>query len=135
MFIHIVQNEVFLSEAESHQCMWAATANWKGGPGKNIEIDILQENRNKDIKKDIKEMAANKTEKAIDSASRAAGGERKMLENFDQQFVQHTFLRGAFWEVIKANFKINIMSPLIKGTLGQYFVLFIYLFIYGFLCN
>ena len=93
MFINIVQNEVFLSEAESNQCMWAATANWKGGPGKNIEIDILQENRNKDIKKDIKEMGANKTDKAIDRASRAAGGQRKILENFDQQVskgVQHT---------------------------------------------
>ena len=76
MFINIVQNEVLLSEAESHQCTWAATANWKGGPGKNIEIDILQENRNKDIKKEIRGMGANKTDKAIDRASRAAGGQR-----------------------------------------------------------
>ena len=58
MFINIVQNEVLLSEAESHQSTWAATANWKGGSGKNIEIDILQENRNKDIKGDIRAMGA-----------------------------------------------------------------------------
>ena len=54
MLINVVQNEVFLSEAEAHQCMWASKANWKGGPGKNIEIDLLQENRNKDGKKSIK---------------------------------------------------------------------------------
>lgn len=92
IFINIVQNEVLLSEAESHQCTWAATANWKGGPGKNIEIDILQENRNKDIKKEIRGMGANKTDKAIDRASRAAGGQRKIVENFEQQVgrgVQH----------------------------------------------
>ncbi|KAJ7373248.1 hypothetical protein OS493_012837 [Desmophyllum pertusum] len=51
MLINIIQNEVFLSEAEAHQCIWAATVNWKGGIRKNIEIDLLQENRNRDLKK------------------------------------------------------------------------------------
>ena len=85
MFINISQNEVLLLEAEFHQCIWAATANWKGGPGKNIEIDIVQENRNKDIKKEIWGMGASKTGKAIDRASRAAGGQWKIVENFDRQ--------------------------------------------------
>ena len=40
MMISIVQNEALLSEAESHHCMWVATVNWKGGHGKNIEIDL-----------------------------------------------------------------------------------------------
>ena len=53
MFINMVQNKVLLSETESHQCAWAATANWKGGPGKNIEIDILQENRNRHQERDM----------------------------------------------------------------------------------
>ena len=44
----IIQSEFFLSEAEAHQCIWAATVNWQDGIGKNIEIDILQENRNRD---------------------------------------------------------------------------------------
>ena len=66
MMISVIQNEVLLSEAETHQCMWASFANWKVGPGKNIEIDLLQENRNKDIKKAIKTMGANKTDLAIE---------------------------------------------------------------------
>ncbi len=57
-----------------HICKWAALANWKGGRNKNIEIDLLQENRNKDIKGLINLMGANKTEKAIERVSRAAGG-------------------------------------------------------------
>ena len=85
MLISIVQNEVFLTDAEAHNCAWASTANWTGGPGRNIEIDLLQENRNKDLKKQIKLMGANKTNKAIDRSSRASGGERQIVENYDQQ--------------------------------------------------
>ena len=59
MLISIVQSEAFLSQAESHQIMWAATVNWKGGKSRNIEIDLLQENRNKDLKNLIIAMGAN----------------------------------------------------------------------------
>lgn len=85
MLISTIQNEVFLSEAEAHQCIWASTANWKGGASKNIEIDLLQEVRNKSIKKSIRTMGPNKTDKAIQNASRAYGGQQKITENFDAQ--------------------------------------------------
>ena len=85
MLINVVQNEVFLTDAEAHNCVWASTANWTDGPGRNVEIDLLQENRNKDLKKQIKAMGANKTNKAIDRSSRASGGERQIAENYDQQ--------------------------------------------------
>ena len=85
MFINIVQNEVLLSSQEAHQCMWSATANWAGGKGKNIEIDLLQENRNKDLKSLIKGMGTNKTNKAIDRASRAVGGIQHIIENLNAQ--------------------------------------------------
>ena len=77
MFISIIQNSVLLSEEESYQCTWAATGNWRGGSGNNLEIDLLQENRNRDLKKLIKNMGANKSNKAIDRASKAVGGVRK----------------------------------------------------------
>ena len=86
MLISVVQNEIFLSNAEAFHCKWASTANWKGGSRKNIEIDLLQENRNKDIKKSIKMMGANKTVSAIERSSRLYGGERQIVENYDQQF-------------------------------------------------
>ena len=85
MLVATIQNEVLLSPAESHQCKWAALVNWKGGDGKNIEIDLLQENRNRDIKGLINLMGANKTEKAIQRMSKVSGGIRKIVEVFENQ--------------------------------------------------
>lgn len=59
--------------------------NWKGGPGKNMEADLMQENRNNDHKAAIKAMGANKTEKAVHRATKAAGGQRQIVEIFDEQ--------------------------------------------------
>jgi hypothetical protein len=84
MLINILQCEVFLSEAEAHRCKWAATVNWKGGVGRNIEIDLFQENRNCEMKKLIRSMGANKTEKAIERASTASGGVSKIVEAFEE---------------------------------------------------
>ena len=85
MLVCTMQNEVTLSSAEAHHCKLAALANWKGGKNKNIEIDLLQENRNRDLKGLIKSMGANKTEKAINGASKAAGGVRKIVDTFEQE--------------------------------------------------
>ena len=85
MLLSIVQNEVFLADAEAHNRAWASTANWTGGSRRNIEIDLLQENQNKDLKKQIKLMGANKTNKAINCSSRTSGEERQIVENYDQQ--------------------------------------------------
>ena len=45
----------------------------------------MQENQNRDLKKLIKNMSANKTDKAIEHASKAVGGVRKAMQNFDVQ--------------------------------------------------
>ena len=89
MFINVLQCQILLSEAEAHRCKWAATVNWKGGAGKNIEIDLLQENQNCEIKKLIRSMGANKTENAIVRASKAAGGVAKIVEGFESQVNIH----------------------------------------------
>ena len=89
MLISVIQNEVFLNDAEAHQCTWAATANSKGGKKKNIEIDLLQENINADLKKMIKNMGANKTDKAVVRASKSVCGLCQIVDNFDQQTCSH----------------------------------------------
>ena len=89
MFVNILQCQVLLSEAEAHHCKWAATVNWRGGPDKNIEIDLLQENRNSEMKKLIKAMEANKTEVAISRASKASGGVTKIVEAYEGQVKMH----------------------------------------------
>ena len=63
--------------------------NWRGGPDKNIEIDLLQENRNSEMKKLIKAMGANKTEVAISRASNASGGVTKIVEAYEGQVKMH----------------------------------------------
>ena len=85
MLVSIIQNDALLSPAEAHRCKWAALANWKGGGNRNIGIDLLQENRNKDIKELIHHMGANKTEKAILGVSKAAGGVCKIVDVFEAQ--------------------------------------------------
>ena len=83
MLTNITQNNMLLSQRLSNQCILAATASWKGGIGKNMEIDLLQENQNCDQKNLVRSMGANKTEKAITRASKASGGIREIVDNFD----------------------------------------------------
>lgn len=91
MLISIIQNEVLLSPAEAHHCKGAALANWKGGRNKNIEIDLLQESRNSDLKELVRLMRANKTDKAIERMSKAAAGVCKVVDVFeDQTFMTFT---------------------------------------------
>ena len=89
MFVNILQCQVLLSEMEAYNCKWAATVNWKGGAGNNIDIDLFQENRNCEMKKLITAMGANKTEKAIGRASKASGGVAKISEAFEKQVKMH----------------------------------------------
>ena len=44
----------------------------------------MQENRNYDHKTGIKMMGANKTKKAVERLTKALGGKRKIVENFDE---------------------------------------------------
>ena len=84
MLISILQDEVFLTKRQAHQTRWASIVNWKGGATKNIEINLLQENLNRELKKNIKGMGANKTSKSIYRVSRSAGGIAAIIGNFDE---------------------------------------------------
>ena len=89
MLINILQCEVLLSKAEAHRGKWAATVNWRGGAGHNIEIDLFQESRNCEVKKLIRSMGVNKTEKVIERASKASGGISVIVEAFEKQVNIH----------------------------------------------
>ena len=43
----------------------------------------MQENRSNDHKADIKSMGPNKTGKAVERSTKASGGKRRIVENFD----------------------------------------------------
>jgi hypothetical protein len=83
MLISILQDKVFLTKRQAHQTRWASLVNSRGGSGNNIEIDLMQENLNRELKKGISGMGANKTPKAIERFSKAAWGEAEIITNFD----------------------------------------------------
>jgi hypothetical protein len=80
MFISILQNTVFLTEAQAHQTRWASLATLRGGLDHNMEIDLLQEVMNRELKKGIKGMGANKTPKSIE---RLSWGTMALVKNLD----------------------------------------------------
>ena len=88
MMVNVAQNEILLSEREAQRAIWSQTVNSKGGPGKNMEADLMQENRNNDHKAAIKAMGASKTKKAVQRVTKAAGGQRQIVEIFDEQTVR-----------------------------------------------
>lgn len=94
MLTNISHNNMLLSQRLSNQCIWTATASWKGCIGKNMEIDLLQENPNCDQKNLVRSMGANKTEKAITRASKASGGITEIVDNFDTIPVLNQFLQS-----------------------------------------
>ena len=110
MLVSIMQREILLSPAEAYQCTWAATVNWSGGEGKNVEIDLFQENRNKDMKSMVKSMGANKTDKAINRSSKASGGTKKIAEAFNKQIKNHARPPHT---PINHPFRMNVQSLLI----------------------
>jgi hypothetical protein len=83
MLICILQYKVFLTKRQAHQARWASSVNSRGGPGKNIEIDLMQENLNTELRKGIRGTGANKTPKAIERLSKAAWGAAEIIRNFD----------------------------------------------------
>lgn len=82
MLISILQDEVFLTKRQAHQTRWASTVNWEGGAKGSIEIDLLEENLNRELKKSIKGMGANKTQRSIDRVSRSAAGTAEIINKF-----------------------------------------------------
>ncbi len=89
MLISIMQSQILLSQTEAHKRKWASTVNWSGGERRNVEIDLFQENRNKDMKFMVKAMGANKTDNAIGRASKASGGVKEIVEAFEKQTRMH----------------------------------------------
>ena len=84
MFINIIQNEVLLSIKKLISVFGQKLQTGQEEIVRILEINLMQENRDRDLKKLIKGMGANKTDKA-----RAVGGLRNVMQNFDTQAVIH----------------------------------------------
>ena len=80
MFVSIAQIEALVSQEMAHRLTWGRFVNWHGGEGNNIACDMAQEICNRVSKDIVKAMGANKTQKAMIRASKAAAGVQQIVE-------------------------------------------------------
>lgn len=81
----LLQVHSFLPPAEAHSLVWNRTVSNKGGPGKNVALDLDMEHDNKDIKTPIKNLGPNVTEAAVRRISQGQQKSKKMLTLVDRE--------------------------------------------------
>ena len=64
---------------------WSRFVNIHGLPGKNVEADLHMEHINRIAKQSIRNLGANKTQKAIERVGRAVGTLDKVISHFDEE--------------------------------------------------
>ena len=84
MFTSIAQIEALASEEMAHRLTWGRFVNWHGGEGKNIACDMAQEICNRVSKDVVKAMGPNKTQKAMERASKAAAGVQQIVKRVNE---------------------------------------------------
>jgi len=94
MFTTLAQVQALESEQMAHRLTWGRFVNWTGGQGKNIECDTAQEICNRTCKSVVQGMGANKTDKALLRASKAAAGVEEVVSNFDTSTKIHKSSRN-----------------------------------------
>lgn len=84
MFTSIAQIEALASEEMAHRLTWGRFVNWHGGKGRNIACDMAQEICNRVSKDVVKGMGPNKTQKAMERASKAAAGVQQIVKRMNE---------------------------------------------------
>lgn len=79
----LFQQSYALSPRLSAELIWSRFVNVHGHPGKNIPLDLHMEHLNRIAKDAVKNLGANKTEKAIAQIGRAIGTIAPTLQQFD----------------------------------------------------
>ena len=79
------QLNALLSPREAHSLRWNRTINLKGGKGRNVAIDQVQEHRIKETKELMSGHGANLTFPSAQIYSRASDGVTETMNNFDKE--------------------------------------------------
>ena len=85
VFNTLYQYECTFSPRLRCQLKWSRFVNVHGLPGKNVEADLHMEHINRIAKQSIRNLGANKTQKAIERVGRAVGTLDKVISNFDEE--------------------------------------------------
>ena len=81
----LFQQSYTLSPRRSAELLWSHFINVHGHPGRNIPADLHMEHLNRLVKEAIRNLGANKTEKAITRIGRAIGSIAPVLQQFGQK--------------------------------------------------
>ena len=84
MVTTIAQKEIIASPRMAEVIRNETFVNWTGGKSRNIDDDTAIEICNCITKNMVREMGANKTEKAVERATKAAVGVRDIISNYDK---------------------------------------------------
>lgn len=80
-----LQSKAILSPMLAHQVIWDRFVNTRGGAGNNIPNDLYNEHVVKQIKKTVRCMGPNLTEKALQRASRSVSFIHAICKQYDKQ--------------------------------------------------
>ena len=83
MFTNIAQMECIITPRLAEEFKWGFFVNWRGGPGNNMEDDLVQEISNSLSKSIVQRMGPNKTLKSISKVCNATNGIKDVKEQFD----------------------------------------------------
>ena len=83
----LLQVYSLLPPDEAHSLVWNRTVNNKGGPGKNVALDVDLEHDNKDLKQPIKNLGPNVTVDAVTRISHGQQRSKRMLSCVDREIL------------------------------------------------
>ena len=83
----LLQVHCLLPPAEAHSLVWNRTVNNKGGPGKNVALDLDMEHDNIDVKEAVKNLGPNVTEPAVRRISHGQQRSKTMLYCLDREIL------------------------------------------------
>jgi len=81
----LARYQFVLSPRLSHQLLWSRFINTHGKPGRNIPCDLHIEHLNRVLKNGVRNLGANKTEKAITRLGRCVDTIDRVLQSFDEE--------------------------------------------------
>jgi hypothetical protein len=81
----LFQVNSLMTPRKAHQLTWNRSANNRGGPGKNVPLDLDLEHDNNFVKSACKKLGRNLTSKAVTTICRSSMVARKCIEEFDSE--------------------------------------------------
>ena len=83
--LYLIFQTNLLPPDQAHKLIWNRTVNNKGGPGRNVALDLDLEHENNYLKQAIKNLGANVTPEAVLRISKSQKVTRQILSNLDDE--------------------------------------------------